>query len=439
MLEHQLQTELIASLVNFSDRKADPETIEALTRVIPADFTDETYKQVVTVIKQLWQKGELINSSSILHELRKTHKDDAIRFITYVNSQTKNIVIPRPAFETFLMLREQTVISQLTKVMKLRAERLGAITDPFDELALQNEENDKLHKLLTSVSRATGLKEQCAEVRKDYYERKTKADKGISANEYPLLLTKFDSHLVIERGDLVILAARPGMGKTAFALFYVRKMCRQGKRVLFLSLEMTSKKLIGRMVCGEADISSEHYRAGRLNEKDTEKMNNSLNEIYEWKLNVNDTAPMNINDITGVSMVAAQQGIDLIVIDYMGLIAIPNKDSRNNELGVVSQGLKHLAKRLNVPVIALHQLSRKVEERGNKMPVLSDLRDSGNIEQDADVVMFLYRDAYYTGEGKQEIEIKIAKYREGEANKVITLSHDKDIKNFTEGEYTNVF
>jgi len=239
-----------------------------------------------------------------------------------------------------------------------------------------------------------------------------------------------------ERGDLIILAARPGMGKTAFALFYARKMCKMGKRVLIISLEMTAKKLIGRMVCGEAEISSFKFRQGQLSEQETQAMNNGLNIVYDWDLVINDIAPMSLSEISGLAMVEAQKGIDMVIIDYMGLIQLPNKGNLNNELGVVSQGLKLLAKRLNVPVVALHQLSRKVEERGDKRPLLSDLRDSGNIEQDADIVMFLYREAYYNKNIEPgEIEILISKYREGEANKFLKLVHDKEIKNFYTSEY----
>ena len=433
MLELKLETELIAALLNFSDNKPDPSLIEAISKVQESDFTDEHYRLGIIAIKQLWEQGEKVNKTTIMEKMLHDYKDKAMESYVYMLGTTRGIFFPRDAQETFLKLRELTVLRAIKEMSMIRAQRLGNVYDPFEEISLQNKENESLQMMLSSIRNTGTLEDIMNEVRDEYYKKKQKAESGQSANEYPLHLDKFDTHMMFERGDLIILAARPGMGKTAFSLFIARSMCMQGKRVLIVSLEMTGHKLAGRILCGHSQISSERYRLGKLYQEETTKMNNGIEQIKQWELIIRDDAPMTTSEIMGIAMIEAQRGLDMIIVDYLGLIQIPNRGSRNDELGVVSQSLKQLAKRVNVPVIALHQLSRKVEERSIKKPLLSDLRDSGNIEQDADIVLFLYRDDYYNTKPTptNEIEVIISKYREGEANKYITLQHNDQLTNFS--------
>lgn len=430
-----LERELVASLINFSDSRKSSDMIEVMTRVNDYDFTVPDFSNVVTEIKKLWRQGETIDQVTVLNSLRQTHGERAITIYKSVNKEIKGILQPKNPLETFLLLRQETAKRQLRRLAEVRMMRVDADTDPFDEMSMQDDEAMRIKELLYSARRSEKFKDMLIAARADFYKRQAKIKAGDNVLEFPVGISEFDKKIMMERGDLVVLAARPGMGKTAFALYILRSLSKQGKRVLFFSLEMTTKKLIGRIVCGEAGIDSERYRKGMLYEEELKLMNSATDSIYDWSVEVYDAAPMTVEDIYGAVMVEAQKGVDFIIIDYLGLIKLPNRDSRNNELGDITSGLKRLAKKANVPVVALHQLNRKCEERGDKRPLLSDLRDSGNIEQDADIVMFLYRDDYYKGKNQDKdniVEVLVAKYREGEAPAKIKLSYSYNLTNFND-------
>ena len=226
-----------------------------------------------------------------------------------------------------------------------------------------------------------------------------------------------------QNSDLIIIAARPSMGKTAFCL-NVAQFAAYSHRVpvLFFSLEMSHQQLVKRLISSEARIDSSKIRSGFLSDDDWSKLTLAAGVLEDTPLLIDDTPGASLMEIRSKARKAySQDKIGLIIIDYLQLITL-NKDgsqkveSRQQEVSAISQGLKNLARELNVPVICLSQLSRKVEERPDKRPLLSDLRESGSIEQDADIVMFLYRDEYYNKlkeESKGKAEVIIAKQRNG--------------------------
>ena len=218
-------------------------------------------------------------------------------------------------------------------------------------------------------------------------------------------------------GDLDIIAARPSMGKTAFALNCGVNACKKGKGMLFFSLEMTKNQLIARALAGEAGIElSRLMNPACLTNEEHSKRLHYLEVMNRWNFHIDDTA-----GITPADMIAkarrykARFGLDIIIIDYLQLMSGGKKsENRTQELSFITRSLKQMAKDLQVPVIALSQLSRDLERRQDKHPLLSDLRESGSIEQDADMVMFLYRDDYYNPEtDKRYTELIIAKNRNG--------------------------
>ncbi|MEY2970073.1 MAG: hypothetical protein RLZZ599_446 [Bacteroidota bacterium] len=231
--------------------------------------------------------------------------------------------------------------------------------------------------------------------------------------------------------DLIILAARPGMGKTAFVLSMARNMAvDHGKRVAVFSLEMSSVQLITRMISSETGLNSEKLRKGELTDYEWKNLTSGVNELEKAELFIDDTPALSVFDLRAkVRRLASTKGLDIIIIDYLQLMTVggsKGQGNREQEISTISRSLKSIAKELNVPVIALSQLSRAVETRStSKRPQLSDLRESGAIEQDADIVSFIYRPQYYQIEEwedgspcENEAEIIIAKHRNGSLDNV---------------------
>jgi len=230
----------------------------------------------------------------------------------------------------------------------------------------------------------------------------------------------------LQKSDLIILAARPSMGKTAFALNIAQNVAIKAKiPVAIFSLEMSKEQLVQRMMCSEAEVDSQKIRTGNMQRKDWDKLTSSMSEFTEAPIYIDDTAGCTLTDIRAKCrrLAMEEKSLGLVVIDYLQLMEGVGKEERIQQISAISRGLKGLARELNVPVIALSQLSRAVEQRKDRRPMLSDLRESGAIEQDADIVMFIYRDDYYNREEGDEVpkatgkegksEIIIAKHRNG--------------------------
>lgn len=242
----------------------------------------------------------------------------------------------------------------------------------------------------------------------------------------------------LQKSDLLILAARPGMGKTAFALNIAQNAAVDGKKsVALFSLEMSKEQLVDRMLCSQAGIDSWRLRTGNLDEEDFSKLNYGMGVLSEAKIFIDDSPLATITEIRAKARrLQMEQGLDFIVIDYLQLMQGSRvgggEANRVQEISEISRGLKGLARELNVPVMALSQLSRAVEQRHPKIPQLSDLRESGSIEQDADVVMFLYREDYYEKDTENQniAELLIRKHRNGPTG---------DIKLYFQPEQTRYF
>ena len=227
----------------------------------------------------------------------------------------------------------------------------------------------------------------------------------------------------LQPSDLIIVAARPGMGKTAFALNIAQQSAvKAGASVLIFSLEMSQEQLGQRLIAMQARVESEKLKKGTLDLKDWDRINFALNELNNTKIVIDDTPGISIMEMRNkCRRLKAEQGLDLIVVDYLQLMTFDGRaDSRQQEISALSRHLKLLAREMNCPVIVLSQLSRAPELRQDKRPMLSDLRESGSIEQDADIVMFLYRDDYYNENTEKPgvCEINIAKHRSGPTDRI---------------------
>lgn len=245
----------------------------------------------------------------------------------------------------------------------------------------------------------------------------------------------------LQAEELIILAARPAVGKTAFALNIAQNIgTKTDKAVAIFSLEMGAESLVNRMICAEGSIEASHLRTGQLSEEEWQNLVVAMGSLSKAKIFIDDTPGIKISEIRAKchKLARENQNLGLILIDYLQLIEGSGKENRQQEVSDISRQLKKLAKELKVPIIALSQLSRGVEQRQDKRPVLSDIRESGSIEQDADIVAFLYRDDYYEREGDEEesesnrnvIEVIIEKNRSG-ARGTVELLFIKEYNKFS--------
>lgn len=225
-------------------------------------------------------------------------------------------------------------------------------------------------------------------------------------NDIDLVLTG------MQKSNLLILAARPGMGKTSFALNIAKHIAvKEKRRVGMFSLEMSKEELVDRLLVAQSDIDAWKLKTGRLNQQDFMKLSDGMGVLAEAQVFIDDTPGLSIFEMrTKARRLMMEHQIDLLIVDYLQLAHGRTRDNRVQEVAEISGGLKNIARELRIPVLALSQLSRAIESRGEKIPQLSDLRESGSIEQDADVVMFLYRK---DDDIRESVNLKIAKHRSG--------------------------
>jgi replicative DNA helicase len=221
----------------------------------------------------------------------------------------------------------------------------------------------------------------------------------------------------LQKSDLVIIAARPGMGKSSWLNSVVLNAARSHQRVALFSLEMSNAQLVQRMISMETNIPSHKLREAKLDERDWARFTAATTRLSELPIHLDDTPALSTQELRSKARrLYLEYGLDLIMIDYLQLMTTPYKsENRVQEISYISRSLKQLARELNIPVVAAAQLSRAVEQRNDKRPILSDLRESGSIEQDADVVMFIYRESYYNPETPDgnRTEINVTKHRNG--------------------------
>ena len=239
-----------------------------------------------------------------------------------------------------------------------------------------------------------------------------------------------------QAGQLIILAARPGMGKTSIAIAEMMTAATYKFKSAFISLEMTSERLMDKVICSLGNINHSDYKRGRLNENDRKKAEECLGIINHWDVTFNDEMLVNIEQIHATcKKIKERSGLDIIFIDYLQLMRTKEKTgNREQEISTMSRKAKMMASELKVPVILLSQLNRSLEQRPDKRPMLSDLRESGAIEQDADIVEFIYRDSEYNESAPSDLgELIVAKHREGPRG-IVEFRYNESMTRFTEGE-----
>ncbi len=392
--------------------------------LFPEDFYKDNHQIIYAAMLDLFYKHEPIDISTVTNRLKELNKFEQIGGATYltelINSvtSTSNIVNYAKIIQKKKMLRDLIQASYYISELGYNEE------EEIDELL------DKAEQKIFSISRRSFDKNllHIKDILPDAFERLDSRHKGEAATGVLSGFSDLDQKLsCLHNSDLIILAARPSMGKTSLALNIAQNVSIQQKApVGIFSLEMSKEQLVDRLIASIANINLWKIRTGYLStdssNNDFEKISNALEILSEAPIYIDDSAMPNIVQIrTQARRLQAEVGLGLIVIDYLQLL-LPrqNYSSSVQQFTEISHSLKALAKELNVPVIAISQLSRAVEQRTPPIPKLSDLRESGSIEQDADVVLFLYRDEKMREENyrAQKVELHIAKHRNGPTGKI---------------------
>ena len=395
----------------------DPEAITKIAPFLrPEDFYREKHRWIYEALLNLHERDEPADELTIADELERMGRLSDVGGIAAIHELALKV-------PTALHIEHYGRIVERNAVLR----RLIEAAENIARLAYENSEDDiaeiidRAESLLFAVSqhRLTGAMIPIQQILGEFYEQVEKLFIERHPVGLPTGFTDLDRLLGgFQPGDLIILAARPSMGKTAFSLSITENVAlQQNARVAFFSLEMSADQLVQRLVSSQTGINAQKLRVGPITEEDLQRVSMAVDTLRNTRIFIDETPAISPIELrTKARRVASEHGLDLIVVDYLQLMrGVGRTENRVQEISQISRSLKALARELRVPVLALSQLSRQVESRHDKRPMLSDLRESGSIEQDADVVMFIYRDEVYNKEtDKPNIaEIIVAKHRNG--------------------------
>lgn len=427
--------------VNNSSEKLPPQNLQAEASLLGAlmldkdaiikvadvvhgdDFYATKNRLVFEAILSLYEKREPLDVVTLSNKLDAMGELDSIGGATYLTSLVNGVPSAAHVANYGKIVAQKATLRRLITA----ANQIGSMA--YDEEQPLDGLLDNAEQTLFEVSQKhlkqnfTSMKDVLA----DSFDRldSLHKDKG-KLRGLPTGFKGLDNVLAgLQKSDLLILAARPAMGKSTLALNIAQNVAiKQGVPVGVFSLEMSKEQLVDRLLAAEAGIDSWRLRTGNLEDKDFEKLNKAMGVLAEAPIFFDDSAMANVMEMrTKARRLQSEHDLGLIVIDYLQLMSGRNNGGENRvqEISEISRGLKGLARELDVPVIALSQLSREVEKRSPQIPQLSDLRESGSIEQDADVVMFIYRDDYYHPQDSEKpnvADIIIAKHRNGPTGQV---------------------
>ena len=404
----------------------DKDAVNAAIETLKEDaFYREDNRAIYQAIINLYSKSEPIDIITLKDELESMDKFEQVGGYEYLASLPDKVPTTANVQKYIKIVEEKAILRNLIKTANEIIE-LGY--DPAEDVEdIMDNAEKKIFDIMQSKNQKgyTPIKDVLVESftkLEELYNRKQHIT-GVPTGFVELDYKTAGLH----GSELILVAARPAMGKTAFALNIATNAALRGNApVAIFSLEMSKDQLVNRILCSEAMVDSNKVRTGKLEEDDWVKLAGAIGPLSEAEIYIDDTPGISVMEIrTKCRKLKMEKNIGLVVIDYLQLVQGSNKRqaSREQEISEISRSLKILAKELNVPVIALSQLSRAVEQRPDHRPMLSDLRESGAIEQDADIVMFLYRDDYYNKESEKKdiAEVIIAKQRGGQTGTVELL------------------
>lgn len=389
----------------------DKDAVIAVAEILrPEDFYDERHRSIYEAIISLFEERIPVDVLTVTERLKKKKVLKNVGGATYLAQLTNNVPTAAHVEHYGRIVRDTAIKRSLmqaaTKLVNYSMDEGLSSAELMDKA-----ESEVFALSQQNVSKAfTSVRDTLAESfdRLDELHKQGEGLRGV-----PTGITELDNTLAgMQKSNLIILAARPGVGKSALALTMAQHIAVNTKKsVGIFSLEMSKEEMVDRLLVNQADIDAWKLKTGKLSDEDFTKLSNAMGILAEAKIYIDDTPALSILEMrTKARRLQVDSGLDLIIVDYLQLARSRNLENRVQEVGEISQGLKNLARELKIPVLALSQLSRGVESRGVKKPQLSDLRESGSIEQDADVVMFLWRE---DDEKNENIMLDIAKHRNG--------------------------
>jgi replicative DNA helicase len=412
---------------------------KAMEELRPDDFYRDVHRMIYQTMVSLFDRNEPVDLITVSEDLRQKDQLDKVGGLSYLTSLASIVPTAANVYYYARIVSEKALLRQLIHAAtEIAATSYEAAEDVANIL-------DHAEKSILAISQRTN-NQAFAPIKGILLETFEKIDLlystkggivGISSGfrDLDAMTAGF------QPSDLILLAARPSMGKTALCLNIAQHVAiREKKSVAFFSLEMSKEQLVQRMLCAESGIDAHRLRTGDLRDEDWKRLSRGMGILSEAPIYIDDTPGIPVMEMRAkCRRLKVEQGLGMIIIDYIQLIGGNGKtENRQQEISEISRSLKSLARELNVPLIALSQLSRAVESRTNKRPMLSDLRESGSLEQDADLVAFIYRDEYYNPdtEDKNITEIIVSKHRNGpvgaiklffhkEFTRFVTLSKDQ--------------
>ena len=412
----------------------DPQAlITAAEIIMPEDFYRVAHQKIFQTMLRLSDQGKAIDVVTVTEELSSKKELEDVGGISYISEIANTVPTAANIGHYAKIVEEKSILRRLIRVATTIVE--DGFTREDEVEALLSEAERKMMEVANRKN--AGDFKHIKDVLVETYDNieKLHTRKG-DVTGIPTGFRDLDKITAgFQRNDLIIVAARPSVGKTAFALNVAQNVAtKTDENVAIFSLEMGAEQLVMRMLCAEGNIDAQVLRTGSLTTEDWRKLTMAMGSLSNAGIFIDDTPGIRVNEIRAKCRRLKQEhGLGMILIDYLQLIqgSGGSQANRQQEVSEISRSLKGLARELKVPVIALSQLSRGVEQRQDKRPMMSDLRESGSIEQDADIVSFLYREDYYDKETENQnmIEIIIAKQRNGPTG-TVTLAFVKEFNKF---------
>lgn len=403
----------------------DPDAIVKIADLVkPIDFYDDRHRLIFDACMRLYDQQSPIDIITLSEELKSDNNLSQVGGAAYLTQLTNTVPTATHAEQYASIVATKSIrrrlIAASQEIAQIGFDEKRTIADLVEEAETKLFEVSQRHVKNDVIS--------LEDILADSFDRldSLHKDKG-TIRGIPTGYKDMDNLLAgFQRSDLIILAARPSMGKTALALNLAQNVAVKAEQpVLVFSLEMSKEQLVDRLLASEAGVNSWNLRTGNLSDDDFEKIGQAMGTLSEAKLFIDDTPGITVSELrTKARREAHKRELGLIVVDYLQLMSggarFGGESNRVQEISEISRGLKSVARELNVPVLALSQLSRSVESRSPQIPQLADLRESGSIEQDADVVAFIYREDYYNPESDRQniMDIFIKKHRNGPTGKV---------------------
>ena len=417
----------------------EPDAFSTASEILmPEDFYWASHQRIFSAMMHLSDRGEPIDVVTVTAYLNDRKQLEEVGGVSYLTQLAESVPTAANIEYYSKIVEEKALLRRLiraaTDIVTAGFEREDEVEDVLNEaeksiLEVSNRKNSQGFKNIKDV-----LMDVYDNIEKLHEQQGDVTGIPTGYRELDRITSGF------QKNDLIIIAARPSVGKTAFALNVAQNVAvKTNNNVAIFSLEMGADQLVQRMLCAEGNIDSHRLRSGQLEPEDWGKLTMAMGSLSNAGIFIDDSPGIRVSEIRSKCRRLKQEhGLGMIMIDYLQLIqgSGNSKENRQQEVSEISRSLKGLARELEVPLIALSQLSRGVESRQDKRPMMSDLRESGSIEQDADIVGFLYRDDYYDSESEKQniIEIIIAKQRNGPTG-TVELAFVKEYNKFVDLDY----